>query len=78
MFVIDYLQLKSKPHGVRITVGGDRLNYTKNDGSAAANMLETKVLVNSTISDAKRGSIFMSADLKYFFLATPMEGDEFM
>ena len=47
-------------------------------GSPAANLLETKILVNSTISDARKGAWFMSADLKDFFLATPMEGDEYM
>ena len=70
-FVIDYRPLKSKPHMVRITVGDDRLSYLDNAGSPAANMLETKVLVNSTISDAKRGSRFMSADLKDFFWLLP-------
>ena len=77
-FVIDYRLLKSEPHRVRITVGGDRLTYANDAGSPAANMLETKVLVNSTISDAKQGARFMSADLKDFFLATPMEGEEYM
>ena len=77
-FVLDYRPLKSEPHRVRITVGGDKLSYTADAGSPAANMLETKVLVNSTISDAHKGAKFMSADLKDFFLATPMEGDEYM
>ena len=63
---------------MRITVGGNQLSYQANVGSPAANMLETKVLVNSTISDAKRGARFMSTDLKDFFLATPMEGEEYM
>ena len=62
--MIDYRPLKNEPHRIRITVGGDRLSYQADAGSPAANMLETKVLVNSTISDAKRGARFMSADLK--------------
>ena len=77
-FVLDYRPLKSEPHRVRITVGGDKLTYLADAGSPAANMLETKILINSTISDAKRGARFMSADLKDFFLATPMEADEYM
>ena len=77
-FVLDYRPLKSEPHRVRITVGGDRLTYNADAGAPAANMLETKILVNSTISDAKQGARFMSADLKDFFLATPMEGNEYM
>ena len=77
-FVLDYRPLKTEPYRVRITVGGDRLTYTSDAGSPAANLLETKLLVNSTISDAKKGARFMSADLKDFFLATPMEGEEYM
>ena len=41
-------------------------------------MVETKLLVNSVISDAEKGARFMSADLKDFFLATPMAGNEYM
>ena len=77
-FVLDYRPLKTEPHRVRITVGGDRLTYTSDAGSPAANLLETKLLVNSTISDASKGARFMSADLKDFFLATPMDGEEYM
>ena len=77
-FVLDYRPLKSEPHRVRITVGGDKLSYTADAGSPTANLLETKLLVNSTISDAHKGARFMSLDLKDFFLATPMEGNEYM
>ena len=51
-FVLDYRPLKSEPHRV-ITVGGDHLTYNADAGSPAANMLETKIILNSTISDAK-------------------------
>ena len=77
-FVLDYRPLKTEPHRVRITVDGDKLTYNADAGAPAANMLETKILVNSTISDAKNGARFMSADLKDFFLATPMGGNEYM
>ena len=53
-YVLDYRSLKSEPYRVRITVGGNRLTYTEDSGSPAANLLETKVLLNSTISDGKR------------------------
>ena len=77
-FVLDYRPLKTEPHQVRITVGGDRLTYAADAGSPAANMLETKILINNVISDASKGARFMSADLKDHFLATPMEGVEYM
>ena len=41
-------------------------------------MLETKLLLNSTIADAHLGARFMTMDLKYFFLATPMARPEYM
>ena len=50
-----------------MVVGGDRLDYFDDSGSPAASLLETKILINSTISDADKGAKFMSADLKDFF-----------
>ena len=63
---------------MRITVGGDRLDYNDDAGSPAANLLETKILLNSVISDAHKGARFMSADIKDHFLATPMDHPEYM
>ena len=59
-------------------VGGDRLSYSSDTGSPAASLLETKLLLNSTISDAQKGARFMSLDLKDFFLVTPMMKPEYM
>ena len=41
-------------------------------------MLETRILVNSVISDAGKGAQFLSCDLKDYFLATPMARPEYM
>ena len=77
-FICDYRPLKAETHRVRLTVGSDRLDYAKDAGSPAASLLETKLIINSTISDAKENARFLCADLKDFFLATPMEDPEFM
>ena len=77
-FVLDYRPLKTEPHRVCITVGGYKLTYASDAGSPAANLLRTKILLNSIISEASKGARFMSADLDDFFLATPMEGDKYM
>ena len=77
-FVLDYKPLKSEPHRVRITVGGDKLPFEDDAGSPASNLLETKVLINSTISDASKGARFMGADISDYFLATPMKTPEYM
>ena len=44
----------------------------------AASLLETKLIINSTISDADKGARFLCADLKDHFLASPMKDPEFM
>lgn len=40
--------------------------------------METKLLLNSKISHAKDGACFISADIKDYFLATPMAKAEYM
>ena len=77
-YVVDYRPLKDEQYRVRITVGGDKLTYLDDAGSPAANLMETKLLVNSIISHAAMGARFMSADIKDYFLATPMERAEYM
>ena len=72
-FVCNYRPLKSEMYRVRVVVGGDRLPYDDDAASPAASLIETKILLNSVISDhATHNSKFFSADLKDFFLASPM------
>jgi hypothetical protein len=40
--------------------------------------LESKLIINGTISDADKGACFLTADLKDHFLASPMKNNEFM
>ena len=77
-FILDYRPLKLEPYRICITVGGDQLPYLLDSGSSTTNLLETKLLVNSTISNAKKGARFMAMDIKDFFLATPMKRAEYM
>ena len=76
--VYDFLPLKSDQYRVRLTVGGDRLQYDKETASRAENLLETKILVNSVISDAKRGAKFMTMDIKELFLQLLLPEKEYM
>lgn len=41
-------------------------------------MLETKLMLNSVISDAAKGARFLTIDIKDHFLATPMALPEYM
>ena len=77
-FVCDYKPQKTDPYRIRLVVGGDKLEYDSDAGSPAASLLETKLLLNSVISDAQKGARFSCADLKDFFLATPMDRPEYM
>ena len=65
-FVCDFRPNKDDPYRVQLIVGGDKLEYDQDACSPAASLLETKLLVNSIISDAKKGARFMSADVKDF------------
>ena len=59
-------------------VSGDKLEYEFDSGSPTTNLTETKILLNSTISDAKAGARFLTLDLKDMFLHTPMDRPEYM
>jgi hypothetical protein len=57
-------------------VGGNRITYPGNCGTPTADMLTTKVLLNSVIST--KGAQFMTINIKDFYLNTPMVRPEYM
>ena len=74
--VVNYRPKKSDPNRVRLTVGGDRINYPGNCGTPISDMLKVKLLENSVIST--KGVKFMSIDIKNFYLNKPMSRYEYM
>ena len=58
---------------IRMVVGGDKLEFYSDSGSPATDLTETKILLNSIISDVDKGARFASMDLKDMFLHTIME-----
>ena len=48
--VVNYRPEKSDPNRVRLTVGGDRINYPGDCGTPTSDMLTVKLLLNSIIS----------------------------
>ena len=52
--------------------------HSNNTESLAANLLEMKTLINSTISDARKKARFMYLDIKDYFLAIPIAYPEYM
>ena len=69
--VCNYRPLKEEKYRVRLTIGGNKLDYNHETASLTANLIDTKILINSTISDAHKGAQFMSVDIKDCFLMTP-------
>lgn len=56
-----------------MTVGGDHLDAYQDVRSPAVSIIDTKLHINSTISDAKHGARYCTADLKDFFLTSDMK-----
>ena len=68
--ICDYRPLNSDPHRIRIIVGRDKLECPDDLAPPEASLLETKLLLNITISNAHKGARFLSLDIKYVFIQT--------
>ena len=56
-----------------MTVGGDRLDYEDDSSFPVVAILDTKIMLNSIIPDAHKGTFFCTADIKNFYLNNPMK-----
>ena len=74
--VCDHRPLKTEPNRCRLVVGGDKLTYDNEIAAPAANLLEAKLIINSTISTP--GARFITAGSKDFFLLSTMLEAEYM
>eukprot|EP00804_Cyclotella_cryptica_P017098 CCRYP_003348-RA/>CCRYP_003348-RA protein AED:0.29 eAED:0.29 QI:0/0/0/1/1/1/2/0/539 len=61
---------------IRLTVGGNRINFPGDCGTPTADMITVKILLNSVISTVN--AKFMTINIKDFYLNTPMECPEYM
>ena len=78
-FVCDYKPHKEEKYRTRLTVGGDKLTYDDDTTAPSAQLTETKLLLNSVISDHKRnGARFATADIKNFYLNNPLKQFQYM
>ena len=71
-FIYTIRPQKKETHRVRMTAGGDQLDYPGDASSPTVAILDAKVHVNSTISDARRGARYVCMDAQNFYLGTPM------
>ena len=76
--VCDIRPYKDNIHITRFTVGGGKINYTGGESSPAPSLIETKLLLNSVISEANRGGRFLILDLKGYFLRSDLPTAEYM
>ena len=66
----------AKINRVRVTVDGDRLDFSGATTTHCASLTTTKCLLNSTISTP--GAQFMTLDIKDFYYGTAMAQYEYM
>jgi hypothetical protein len=70
-----------KPHNkeeerVRLTVGGDRLDYSGDVATSTADITTFKILINRTLSTEEAAMMMM--DIKNYYLGTPLPRFEYM
>jgi len=68
--------LKDDPYCVRLTVGGNKLDYNGDSSAPAPSFIDSKLIFNSTIST--KGAKFITTDIKDYFLNNPMENFKYM
>jgi len=74
--VIDHRPQKEDPNRVRITVGGNLIDYPFELTTRTADMGSSKILWNSVIST--KDARFAGTDIKNMYLETPLDRYEYM
>jgi hypothetical protein len=67
--VCDFKPNKTEQHRVRLTVGGDRLEYSGDTATSTADITTFNFLINSTLS-TKEAKLMMM-DISHYYLGTP-------
>jgi hypothetical protein len=74
--VCDYKPHKKEKEQVRLTVGGDRLDYSGDVATSTPDSTTFKILINSTLSTTDAAMMMM--DIKNYYLGTPLQRFEYM
>jgi len=74
--VVDYRLQKTDPNRVRLTAGGNLLEYPGELTTRTADLTTTKMLWNSVIST--KDARYLCLDIKNIYLGTPMDRFEYM
>ena len=73
---VNYRPQKEDPNQVRITVGGNLINYSGELTTRTADLTTTKIMLNSVLSTPN--AKYVTADVKNFYLKTPLDRHEYM
>jgi hypothetical protein len=73
--VCDYKTHKEEKERVRLTVGGDRLDYSGNVATSTADITTFKILINSNLSTEDAAMMMM--DIKNYYLGTHLPRFEY-
>jgi hypothetical protein len=74
--VCDYKPHKKEKERVRLTVGGDGLDYSGEVATSTAGITTFKILINSTLSTEDAAMMMM--DIKNYYIGTPLPRFEYM
>jgi hypothetical protein len=74
--VVDFRPQKADPHRIRITTGGNLINYPGELSTQTADLTTSKLMWNSILSTA--GAKYMCLDIKNFYLMAPFDRFEYM
>jgi hypothetical protein len=75
-FVCAYKPHKSDPHQVRMTVGGDRIEYSGEVATKTLYLTVTKAILNIVCST--KAALYMNMDIKSYYLGTSLERYEYV
>ena len=74
--MVDIRPEKKDPNRVRITAGGDRLDYHGETSTETASLETAKILLNSVLST--KNAKFMAIDISNFFIQTDLEDYQYI
>ena len=75
-FFVIYRPQKADPNRVRITAGGNLINYPEELTTRTADLHTSKILWNSVLNT--KNAKYMCIDMKNMYLATPLDRAEYM
>jgi hypothetical protein len=74
--VCDYKPHKKEKERVRLTFGGDRLDYSGDVTTSTADITTLKIIINSTLSTEDAAMMMM--DIKNYYIGTPLPRFEYI